>query len=120
MKVFGIERRYTTVINEDIPRAIADRMESCDETIAALKRLNWRKNYELMIPVLTLSSGKSFGELAVQKEVNVKIAHKAKARQASVVCRTDCKFAVMQKADYQGVLDNIDRRKVDKLREFFK
>lgn len=26
----------------------------------------------------------------------------------------------MSKSDYQSVLDNIDRRKVDKLREFFK
>ena len=73
-----------------------------------------------MQPVLLLGSGKSFGELAVQKEQNVKIAHLAKARKATVLCRTDCKFAVMSKSDYQSVLDNIDRRKVDKLRDFFK
>ena len=82
--------------------------------------MNWRKHYELMVPVLRLGPGKSFGELAVQKEINVKIAHKAKARAASVICRKDCRFAVMKKEDYQSVLDNIDRRKVDKLKEFFK
>ena len=53
-----------------------------------------------MMPVLLLGTGKSFGELAVQKELNTKIAHKAKARKATVVCRTDCKFAVMSKSDY--------------------
>lgn len=84
-----------------------------------LQRLDWRQKYELMIPILMLGPGKSFGELAVQKEVNVKIAHKPKPRAASVICRTDCKFAVMQKSDYQSVLDNIDRRKVEKLKEFF-
>jgi len=71
------------------------------------------------MPVLLLGQGKSFGELAVQKDVNIKIAKRAKFRAASVLCRTDCKFAVMNKSDYQSVLDNIDRRKVDKLKEFF-
>ena len=73
-----------------------------------------------MNPILKLGPGKSFGELAVQKHVSAKKAHLAKARAATVVCRTDCKFAVMGKEDYQSVLDNIDRRKVDKLRDFFK
>lgn len=41
-------------------------------------------------------------------------------RQASVVCRTKCKFAVMKKEDYQSVLNNIDRRKIDKLKDFFR
>ena len=42
----------------------------------------------------------SFGELAVQKELNAKIAHLPKARQATVLCRTDCKFVVISKSDY--------------------
>lgn len=56
----------------------------------------------------------------MQKEVNIKIAHKPKPRAASVLCTTDCKFAIMSKSDYQLVLDNLDRRKVDKLKEFFR
>jgi len=53
-----------------------------------------------MTPILRLGQGKSFGELAVQKEQNERIAHLAKPRAASVVCRRRCKFAVMGKADY--------------------
>ena len=71
-----------------------------------------------MIPILHLGPGKSFGELAVQKEMNIN--RMKKARAASVLCRTKCKFAVMQKADYQSVLDNIDRRQADKLKDFFR
>ena len=37
-----------------------------------------------------------------------------------MLCLTPCKFLVMHKKDYQRVLDNIDRRKVDKLKEFFR
>ena len=52
-----------------------------------------------MIPVLLLGPGKSFGELAMQKEKTKKI-ERDKTRLATVLCRTDCKFAVMKKADY--------------------
>jgi hypothetical protein len=72
-----------------------ERSKCVEETIQSIERLNWRKMYEFMIPVLKLGAGTSFGELAVQKEVNVKIAHLPKARQATVLCRTDCKFAVI-------------------------
>lgn len=71
-----------------------------------------------MVPILKLGPGNSFGELAVQKELNTKLALRDKVRAASVLCRTDCKFAVMSKKEYQRVLDNIDRRKVEKLRNF--
>ena len=73
-----------------------------------------------MVPVLWLGPGKSFGELAVQKDASAKLERRGKARQATVLCRTDCKFAVMSKADYQSVLDNIDRRRVEALKDFFK
>lgn len=119
---FAVEshRRYTTVIAHEIPQALRARFRQCEELVDAIKRFYWRKNYELSTPILKLGPGNSFGELAVQKEVNVKIAHKAKARAASVTCLTPCKFLVMQKKDYQRVLDNIDRRKVDKLKAFFR
>ena len=73
-----------------------------------------------MVPVLWLGPGKSFGELAVQKDASAKLERRGKARQATVLCRTDCKFAVMSKSDYQSVLDNIDRRRVEALKDFFK
>ena len=55
----------------------------------------------------------------MQKERSVKLANKPKPRAASVICRKKTLFAVMSKRDYQSVLDNIDRRKVEKQKEFF-
>ena len=119
--MFHVEtRNFEMILKEEIPKAMAAKFAVFEDLIHAVLRFTWRKNYELMLPVLKLGQGKSFGELAVQKEVNIKIAHKPKPRAASVLCRTDCKFAVMSKSDYQSVLDNLDRRKVDKLKEFFR
>ena len=119
---FGVEGsgRYNGVLSDDIPRALAKKLASAEELIQAIRRLHWRKSYELMVPVLWLGPGKSFGELAVQKDASAKLNARAKVRQATVLCRTDCKFAVMSKADYQSVLDNIDRRRVEALKDFFK
>ena len=106
------------MLNNEIPEAIKDRFLKCYESINSLKRLQWRKNYETMIPSLLVGAGRSFGELALRKDdVRVK---KALARAASVLCRTNCKFAVMNKADYQSVLEIHDRRRVDYLKQFFK
>ena len=98
--VFASEK-FTVEISNEIPRTIAVKKHECEELIDAIRCLTWRKNYEFMQPVGRISSGRSFGELAVQKEVNVKIAHIAKKRAASILCRTDCVFAVMSKDDYR-------------------
>lgn len=58
--------------------------------------------------------------MAAQKETNVKIAHLRKARRATILCKTPCKFGVMAKVDYQNVLDNVDRRTAERLRDFLK
>ena len=71
------------------------------------------------MPILLLGPGKSFGELAIMKE-SKKLMLKSRSRQASVLCRTKCKFAVMSKNSYQSVLDNVDRRKVERLKDFFR
>ena len=96
----------TKVINADIPEFIKEKYNTCRAHLEALDKLSWRKHYELMNPVQLLGPGKSFGELAVQKDALAK----PKKRAASALCRTDCKFAVMSKADYQNVLEIIDRR----------
>ena len=57
------------------------------------------KNYELMIPVNIYGPGKAFGELALTKDINA--PNRVLPRAASIVCLTDCKFAIMNKADYQ-------------------
>lgn len=49
--------------------------------------------------VVTLREGKSFGELALIKN---------KPRAATIRCKDDCHFAVMNKADYQKVLQRIE------------
>jgi CRP-like cAMP-binding protein len=56
-----------------------------------------KKNEEdsLFIEVVSLRTGKSFGELALIKN---------KPRAATIKCSEDCHFAVMQKADYNKVL----------------
>ena len=109
----------TKVINDEIPDAIRERSNDCMDAIQCMKRYIWRKNYELMMPVLLLGPGKSFGELAMQKEKSKKI-ERDKTRLATVLCRTDCKFAVMKKADYQNVLMNLELRRIERLKEFFK
>ena len=61
---FAFERSITK-ISPEIPKAIAARFMNCQEQIEAIKRLHWRKIYELMTPILSLGVGESFGELAV-------------------------------------------------------
>ena len=58
-------KRFTRVIEEEIPAAIAIRIKACEQMIENITRLTWRKNYEYMIPVSKLGPGNSFGELAV-------------------------------------------------------
>ena len=91
-------RRMTQMIVKEIPESLQERSNECLEVIQAVKRYQWRKNYELMVPVVMLGPGKSFGELAMQKD-KTKIAQDVK-RKATVLCRTNCKFAVMKKDDY--------------------
>ena len=70
-----------------------------------------------MIPVVKLGAGKSFGELALTKDVDD--PNRILPRAASVLCSTECTFAVMNKADYQNVLENIDRKRIEKIKSFF-
>lgn len=48
------DRRMTKVIDKDIPELLRERIHQCHELIEAIKVLNWRKNYETMLPVLVL------------------------------------------------------------------
>lgn len=112
-------RRMTKVIESEIPEAIREKSNACLEVLQCVQRYQWRKNYELMVPVLLLGPGKSFGELGVQKDKNQKIT-RDKTRIATVLCRTNCKFAVMSKADYQSVLGNLELRRIERLKEFFR
>lgn len=87
-------RRFTQLIDTNIPESIQERFLSAIDKIEAVNRYSWRKKYELLVPGMILGHGRSFGELAVQKSVNNKIKA-TRTRQATVLCRTDCKFAVL-------------------------
>jgi CRP-like cAMP-binding protein len=63
----------------------------------------------LFLEVVTLRSGKSFGELALIKN---------KPRAASIKCLEDCHFAVMNKSDYQKVLSRIEQKNLNKIIDF--
>jgi len=68
-----------------------------------------QKEYDLYIEVTQLKSGKSFGELALINN---------KPRAATIRAKKDCHFAVMQKADYQKVLQKIEQKKLNQIIEF--
>ena len=93
------------------------RAEKIQSLGVEIDRLCKIKNYELMMPVNIYGQGKAFGELALTKDVNA--PNRVLPRAATIVCLTDCKFAVMNKADYQNVLDHIDRKKTEKVKAFF-
>ena len=114
--LFKTDRRYTRVIVHDIPKASQAREDKIRMLKDDIDRLCKIKNYELMIPVNIYGPGKAFGELALIKD-NL-APNRVLPRAASIVCLTDCKFAVMTKADYQNVLSHIDRKKTDKVKEF--
>ena len=88
--MFAMQPKRPSYMNEDLPELITKKTIECENIIRAILRLMWRKHYEYMMPILRYGNGKSFGELAVQKEQNVKLANKPKPRAATVICRTRC------------------------------
>lgn len=48
----------------------------------------------------TLGTGAAFGELALITD---------QPRSATVVCKTQCSFAVLEKEDYQQILGTFDK-----------
>lgn len=62
-----------------------------------------------MIEFNILTAGKSFGELALIKN---------QPRAATIQCLEDCYFAVIQKDDYEKVLQKIEQKKISKMIDF--
>ena len=58
----------------------------------------------LFFEVVSLKSGKSFGELALIKN---------KPRAATIKCSEDCHFAVMNKTDYERILSKIEQKNLE-------
>lgn len=62
-----------------------------------------------MKQVATYDNGMAFGELALIKD---------QPRAASVLCETDCHFAVLSKEDYLNIIGKIEARRLDLFIEF--
>ena len=57
-----------------------------------------------MFKVNQLKAGMAFGELALINDA---------PRLATIVCETDCSFAVLNKTDYKAILMEAERKKVN-------
>eukprot|EP00347_Sterkiella_histriomuscorum_P021256 403334649 len=76
------------------------------EQIRGLKKL---EQTQYLMEVVQLTAGKSFGELALIKN---------KPRAATIKCLQPCHFAIMNKTDYQKVLQRIEYKNLHKIVDF--
>lgn len=61
--------------------------------------------------VAAMGEGKSFGELALMT---------SKPRAATIQCKKDSEFAVLEKNDYQSIVGNAMKRQMNEKVKFFK
>lgn len=61
--------------------------------------------------VAVLGEGKSFGELALET---------SKPRAATIQCKADTEFAILEKKDYQMIIGNTKKRQINEKVKFFK
>ena len=64
----------------------------------------------MLIPFKQLTSGMSFGELALINN---------KPRSATIICNENCDFAILEKKDFQKILKNEEERKLAEEMSFF-
>ena len=76
-----------------------------------LVRLKKKLDEKLLIEIISLKQGMSFGELALNNN---------QPRAATIVCKTHCHFAVMSKADYQKCLLGVTKRRIQQILEFLR
>ena len=67
------------------------------------------KKKTTMVTVAQLHSGMSFGELALLKD---------QPRSATILCNTDCHFAVLGKGDYMKIIGKAEMRILDRIIDF--
>ena len=68
-----------------------------------------KRRFPELMEVGDLEIGKSFGELALIKN---------KPRAATIVCRQNCSFAVMDRNDYKKVLGKLEQKTMNRLTDF--
>ena len=59
-------RSLVDMIDNESPAQIKERCSECIKLMESIKRLHFRRNYELMVPTVLLHEGKTFGEQALQ------------------------------------------------------
>ena len=68
---------------------------------------------DLMRKINELSEGSSFGEASL-------ISRDTSLRNATILCETDCCFAVLDKGNYQGIIGEHTQRELNQKLEFLK
>ena len=78
-----------------------------------LLKLNEEEEYgdPWFVEVVTLTTGQSFGELALLNDAN---------RAATITCKKDCYFATIGRDEYEKVLKRIEQKNQQKTIAFFK
>lgn len=68
------------------------------------------QDFQWFVEVKKLAEGGSFGELALLND---------KPRAATIQCLTNCEFAVINRQDYQNILERIENRNIKSKIDFF-
>lgn len=76
-----------------------------------LAQLRKQLEEKLLVEIVSLKQGMSFGELALNNN---------QPRAATIACKSDCHFAVMNKADYQKCLLTVTKRRIQAILDFLK
>uniref|UniRef100_A0A7S3KDF4 Cyclic nucleotide-binding domain-containing protein n=1 Tax=Euplotes crassus TaxID=5936 RepID=A0A7S3KDF4_EUPCR len=91
--------------------------KSLRNSIASSKKFNsilpihTMKKIENMAEFIVLKGGQAFGEAALINNA---------PRSASILCKTDCHFAIMNKENFNGTLLAIEQRRQQKFANFLK
>ena len=76
--------------------------------IEKLQKLDW------FIEVVRNKAGDSFGELALQQDDPEK-----RIRSATILCLSECYFAVLGRTEYEKVLKRIEQKDTNNILDFF-
>lgn len=86
-------------------------MEVSDWDIGNLKQIEHFQNFKWFVEVKTLNEGSTFGEKVLMKE--------GETRAATIMCLTQCFFAVIDKQSYKKVLEGSEVKRTKVILDFF-
>lgn len=104
---------YDSMAKKFIPKIVQFKMENKEGFSSRTNNKNlssYEHNYESdFFEVRTMQEDMSFGDIALVKDV---------PRTATIKCLSDCKFAVMDKKDYEKVLKKLEQQRIENLLDF--